>query len=263
MIDIKKYLYVKDPLDKLPKGALLINYLIIGAVLLFFTIRGFNALDYTLRWDSVWRYRSSLFRGFYVTIIMSIISLVISIILGVFFGIARGSRFLPLRALSRVYIELIRGTPLLVQILIFFYVIANSLGINNRYFAGVIIMSLFSGAYIAEIIRAGIDNVGATQRETAKAIGLSKWKTYRYIIFPQVITGVLPPLSGQLASLIKDSSLLSIIAIKEFTMASKEINANSYSTIEGYIPLAVGYLILTIPISLLTGSLERRYKYET
>ena len=263
MINIKNYLFVKDPLEKPPKGALLINYLIIGTVLLLLTIRGFNALDYKLRWDNVWRYKDSLLSGFYVTILMSIISLIISILLGLFFGVARGSRLLPLRALSRIYIEIIRGTPLLVQILIFFYVVANSLGINNRYVAGVIIMSLFSGAYIAEIIRAGIDNVGATQRETAKAIGLSRWKTYRHIIFPQVITGVLPPLSGQLASLIKDSSLLSIIAIKEFTMASREINANTFSTIESYIPLAVGYLMLTIPISLLTGRLERRYKYET
>lgn len=263
MSKIKRYFLLKDPSDKAPKGAVLFNLIIVGAFFLFVIISGLNALDYELRWDNVYRYRESLLKGFTVTILMSIISLCISIILGVFFGIARGSRLLPLRALSRIYIEIIRGTPLLVQILIFYYVVANSIGIENRYVAGVIIMSLFSGAYIAEIIRAGVDNVGETQRETAKAIGLSRAQTYRFIIFPQVITGVLPPLSGQLASLIKDSSLLSIIAIKEFTMAAREINANTFSTIESYIPLAIGYLMLTIPISILTSSLERRYKYET
>ena len=124
-------------------------------------------------------------------------------------------------------------------------------------------MSLFSGAYISEIIRAGVNSIGATQRETAKSIGLNKYQTYKYIIFPQVITRVLPPLAGQFASLIKDSSLLSIIAIKEFTMAAREVNSNTFSTIESYLPLAIGYLVLTIPISMLTKYLERKYTYET
>jgi polar amino acid transport system permease protein len=124
-------------------------------------------------------------------------------------------------------------------------------------------MSLFAGAYIAEIIRSGVESIGNTQRETARSIGLTKGQTYRHIIFPQVITRVLPPLAGQFASLIKDSSLLSIIAIKEFTLAAREINANTFSTLESYIPLALGYLILTIPISMLTKKLEARFFYET
>ncbi|MBL7007109.1 MAG: ABC transporter permease subunit, partial [Spirochaetia bacterium] len=88
-------------------------------------------------------------------------------------------------------------------------------------------------------------------------------QTYRFIVFPQVIKRVLPPLAGQFASLIKDSSLLSIIAIKEFTMAAREVNANTFSTLETYIPLAAGYLLLTIPISIITKRMEKRYSYET
>lgn len=263
MAYFKEYFILKDPLAKPPRGAVVINILLVLLLLTFFILRGFSALDYDLRWDNVYNYRISLLKGFYVTIIISLISLVISIIIGIFFGISRRSRLLPIRALSRIYIEIVRGTPLLVQILIFFYVVANSLGINNRYFAGVIIMSCFSGAYISEIIRAGVDSIGTTQVETAKAIGLTEFQTYRYIIFPQVITRVLPPLAGQFASLIKDSSLLSIIAIKELTMAAREINSNTFSTIESYIPLAIGYLMLTIPISILTDKLEKKYKYET
>ncbi len=241
----------------------LTNILIL--VLLFYGLFsfGFSRLSYTFRWGSVWKYRNNLIDGFIMTILLSLASLVLSVLLGFLFAIAQKSRILLIRYFSRAYIEVIRGTPLLVQILMFFYVIANAAGLNNRYIAGVLIMSIFASAYIAEIIRAGIDGVGSTQLETARSIGLTKQQTYRHIVFPQVITGVLPPMAGQLASLIKDSSLLSIIAIKEFTMAAREVNANTFSTLESYIPLAIGYLILTLPISYVTKKLERRYFYET
>ncbi len=224
---------------------------------------GFSSLSYSFRWDSVWEYRSSMLDGFLMTILLSLCSLVLSILMGFLFAVTQRSRVLLVRYFSRGYIEIIRGTPLLVQILIFFYVIANAAGLDNRYAAGILIMSIFSSAYIAEIIRAGIDGVGSTQFETARSIGLTRGQTYRHIVFPQVITGVLPPMAGQLASLIKDSSLLSIIAIKEFTMAAREVNANTFSTLESYIPLAVGYLLLTLPISFITKRLERRFFYET
>lgn len=263
MSKLRDFFILKESKDKPPLGGLFISYVLIIGIILLFIFIGFNNLDYELRWDKVYKYRANLYRGFGMTIIISLISLIFSVIIGLFFGISRRSRFIPLKVLSKIYIEIVRGTPLLVQILLFFYVVANAMGINNRYFAAVIIMSLFSGAYIAEIIRAGVDSIGSTQLETAKAIGLSKKQTYRYIIFPQVITRVLPPLAGQFASLIKDSSLLSIIAIKEFTLAAREINSNTFSTLESYIPLAIGYLLLTIPISVLTSKLEKRYQYET
>ena len=97
----------------------------------------------------------------------------------------------------------------------------------------------------------------------SRAIGLTSSQTYRYVIFPQAIRIVLPPLVGQFVSLIKDSSLLSIIAVNEFTQAARDINSVTYSTLEAYIPLAIGYLILTLPISLWTRSLEKRLRFET
>ncbi len=237
----------------------LLVFIILSGVMWF----GFSRLQYTFIWENVWDYRTSLLDGFFMTVLISLGSLVLSTLLGLFFGLAQRSRVHLLRIFSRFYIEIIRGTPLLVQILIFFYVIANALGVNNRYAAGIVIMSVFSGAYLAEIIRAGVESVGATQLETARAIGLTKTQTYRFVVFPQVFTRVLPPLAGQFASLIKDSSLLSIIAIKEFTLAAREVNANTFSTLESYIPLALGYLLLTIPISFLTKRLEKRFRYET
>jgi polar amino acid transport system permease protein len=170
---------------------------------------------------------------------------------------------LPLRYLARIYVELVRGTPLLVQILIFFYVVADAMGVNNRYVVGILTLALFSGAYISEIIRAGIESVGKSQLESARAIGLTRGQTYRYVIFPQALRQTLPPLAGQFVSLVKDSSLLSIISIREFTWNAENVNAMTYSTLESYLPLALGYLILTLPISLWTRHLEKRHSFDT
>ena len=147
--------------------------------------------------------------------------------------------------------------------LIFYYVVAQSFHIENRYLVGVLTLSVFSGAYISEVIRSGIESVGQSQLDSARAIGLTTLQTYRYVIFPQAIRQMLPPLAGQFASLIKDSSLLSIVGISEFALNAQDVGSYTYSTLESYIPLAIGYLILTLPISLWTQSLERRHRFET
>ena len=153
--------------------------------------------------------------------------------------------------------------PLLVLILVLFYLVANALNITDRFLVGIVVLSLFAGAYIAEIMRAGIESVGASQRESARAIGLTTAQTYRYVIFPQALRQVLPPLAGQFASLVKDSSLLSIIGLAEFTYSAQQVNSATYSTLESYLPLALGYLVLTIPISLWTNRLSKSIRYET
>jgi hypothetical protein len=117
------------------------------------------------------------------------------------------------------------------------------------------------GEKLAEMIRGGIESVRDSQLESARAIGLTRGQTYRHVIFPQVLRQLLPPLTGQFASIIKDSSLLSIIAVSEFTLNAQEVNAFTYSTLESYLPLAAGYLLLTLPISLASRVLEKRYHY--
>lgn len=195
-----------------------------------------------------------------MTIVISFFALILSLFIGVFFAYGQNSKVILLRFFSRFYIELIRGTPLLVQILIFFYVFANNLGFNNRYIVGTVILALFSGAYVSEIIRAGIRSIHKSQYESAQSLGFTPFQTYRYIIFPQAYKRIIPPLTGQFASIIKDSSLLSIISISEFTMNAQEVNAYTYSTLESYIPLAIGYLMLTYPISFWAKKLEERMK---
>jgi polar amino acid transport system permease protein len=223
----------------------------------------FHQLAYNWNWASIYKYRWSLFSGWLVTIGISLVSLALSAIIGLAFALARRSHLLPLRNFAHLYVELVRGTPLLVQILIFFYVVADAFHLENRYLAGILILSVFSGAYLSEVIRAGIESVGQTQIESARAIGLTRSQTYRYVILPQAIRLTLPPLVGQFISLIKDSSLLSIIAVNEFTQAARDVNSVTYSTLECYLPLAAGYLVLTLPLSLWLRAWEKRLRFET
>jgi polar amino acid transport system permease protein len=220
----------------------------------------FTTISYDFYWESIYEYKQKFIDGFLVTIYISFFALILSLILGVIFAYGQNSKFILLRFFSRFYIELIRGTPLLVQILIFFYVFANNLGFDNRYIVGTVILSMFAGAYVSEIIRAGVKSIDKGQYESAKSLGFTPTQSYMYIIFPQAYKRILPPLTGQFASIIKDSSLLSIISISEFTMNAQEVNAYTYSTLESYIPLALGYLALTYPISLYANKLEKNMK---
>lgn len=217
----------------------------------------------TRNWEVLWRYRNAFWHGWLLTVALSVVSLVLSTLIGLIAALARRSPVILIKYLSIGYIESVRGMPLLVLILVLFYVVANALNITDRFLVGVVVLSLFAGAYIAEIIRAGIESVGASQRESARAIGLTTAQTYRFIIFPQALRQALPPLAGQFASLVKDSSLLSVIGLAEFTYTAQQVSSATYSTLESYLPLAAGYLVLTLPISLWTNALGRGIRYET
>jgi len=238
----------------------------VNSILLFLAISiacsavfSFHAYD----WKVVLPYRSVFFTGWLTTCSISFCSLILSFILGTATALLRKSDILILRYIGSLYVEIIRGTPLLVQLLLFFYVIASFFHIDNRFLIGILTLSLFSGAYIAEIIRSGIDSIRLSHLDSAKAIGMTKTQTYRFVIFPLAFRQCIPPLTGQFASIIKDSSLLSIIGISELTYSAEQINSATYSTLESYFPLALGYLILTLPISQLSKYLEKRFKYES
>jgi len=216
-------------------------------------------------WGSVWNYRDSLFKGWLMTVGVTAVALVSSTVGGFLLALCQRSSVLLLRYFVKVLVEIVRCLPLLVLILLVWYGFCTVFGIGNdyRYAAGIFILTLFESAYISEIFRSGIESVGKSQIESARAIGFTRAQTYRYVIIPQAIRQVLPPLVGQLVSLIKDSSLLSYIAIQELTFTAQQVNSNTASSLETYIPLAVGYLILTVPIALWSRWLERRFKYET
>ena len=245
------------------RGASVVSFLIVAFAIALVMQIAFLRLQYHWNWSVLAEYRSLLVRGWITTLLLSAGALILSLLMGLLLALAGQSRWLPLRSFHRVVIELIRGTPLLVQILIFFYVVADAYGIQNRYLVGVLTLALFSAAYIAEIIRAGVESVGASQWESARAIGMSSRQIYRYVVFPQALRQSLPPMAGQFVSLIKDSSLLSIIGIAEFTKNARDVNSLTFSTFESYLPLAIGYLLLTLPISWWTQRLERRVRFET
>lgn len=215
-------------------------------------------LDFSMLAD----FKIRLGKGFITTVELSIVSLFLSLMLGFLSALGNRSRFLPLSYLCKTYVQFIRGTPLIMQIYLFFYIVGTAWGVTNRFWAGVIILSIFEGAYISEIIRGGFESISSTQLEAANAVGLEKRQTMRLVILPQLVARSLPALAGQFASIIKDSSLLSIISVIELAQTVREISATNFAIFECYIFLGLLYLLLTFPLSMFTRWLERRYRYE-
>ena len=193
-------------------------HILVAAAFAALVAVAFSRVNYAWNWSAVWEYRDKFIQGWLTTVALSLAALVASTAIGAVAAVCLQSRNVLVEAVGRVYVELIRGTPLLVQLLIGFYVIANAVGLENRFVVGVLVLSLFSGAYMAEIFRGGLAAIPQTQRDSARAIGLTPWQSLRLVILPQAVRLVLPAVAGQLVSLVKDSSLLSVIAISEFTL---------------------------------------------
>ena len=197
-------------------------------------------------------------QGLWVTIWISFVSGFVGLVIGLITGLCRLSPNPTLRGLAVLYIELIRGTPLLVQIFIFYFFIGTVLNLD-RIVAGVGALALFVGAYTAEIIRAGIQSIPKGQTEAARSLGMSATQTMIHIVLPQAFKRVLPPLAGQFISLIKDSSLVSVIAITDLTKSGREIITSNFATFEIWFTVALLYLVVTSLLSQLLFWLERRF----
>lgn len=198
-----------------------------------------------------------LLSGLLVTLEISVYSIFFAIIIGVLTGLARISKNPFLKKLSIFYIEIIRGTPLLVQIFIFYFFIGTVFNLE-RMTAGVMALSVFTGAYIAEIVRAGIQSIHKGQMEAARSLGMSYPKAMVLVVLPQAFRRTLPPMAGQFISLIKDSSLVSVISITDLTKAGREVVASTFSPFEVWFTVAALYLVLTSLLSYLVQRLEKR-----
>jgi len=227
--------------------------------------------DYVYMGDSIAEYHHSkpgvLLDGMWITLKVSMLAIVFGIVLGVATGLCRISVNPALRWTAIVYIELIRGSPLLVQIFLWYFVagtlingILQSVGLGAMppLWYGVMALAIFTGAYVAEIVRAGIQSVHRGQMEAARSLGLGYGQAMRKIILPQAFRRILPPLAGQFISLVKDSSLLGVIAVRELTKSTREVVSSSLQPFELWILCAVLYLVLTFTLSLLIQQLERR-----
>ena len=195
--------------------------------------------------------------GLWITLKISAWSLVFALALGLLAGLGRVSANPAAYGLATTYVEVIRGTPLLVQIFIFYFFIGTVLELSP-FTAGIAALAVFTGAYVAEIVRAGIEAVPRGQMEAARSLGMTYAQAMRHVILPQALRRTLPPLAGQFINLVKDSSLVSIIAITDLSKAGREIVSSTFSPFEVWFTVALMYLALTGSLSLLVRRLERR-----
>lgn len=223
----------------------------------------FLAVDYQWKWGGFWSYRQRFLSGWLTTLALSLAAMLVSILLGFLLMLGRRAPWELLRMFCGGVVEFVRGSPLLVQLLIGHYVVANALHLHQPMVTGIVLLGCFEGAYLAEIFRGAVESISASQLEAARAVGFSRAQAYRFVIIPQAMRRALPGTTGQLVSLIKDSSLLSVIGIEELVKNVANINAATYRPLEAYLPLALAYLVVTLPLSYVARRLEGRYAYET
>ena len=195
--------------------------------------------------------------GFMLTLKISVFSIFFAIIIGTVVGIARLSNEPVTRGLSLSYVELVRNTPLLVQIYIIYFFVGSMLRLS-AFTAGTAALSIFAGAYVGEIVRAGIQSIHKGQMEAARSLGMSYSEAMRHIILPQAFKRIIPPLAGQFISLIKDSSLVSVIALADLMFQGQQAVARTYYAFEIYFTVAFLYLVMTFTLSMATQYVERR-----
>ncbi|MDC7227266.1 MAG: amino acid ABC transporter permease [Spirochaetales bacterium] len=246
-----------------------LKFLFFSFILVFIAVQGINGLDYRWQWyrmpDYFYKISDSgfiagpLFTGLGLTLLISAISLILSNLIGFITALFRLSDSVTAVAVSRIYLEVVRNTPLLIQLFLVYFVISPILGIG-RMVSAIMALSLFEGAYTSEIIRSGIISIEKGQWEAAHSIGLTGVQTYRRIILPQAFGQVMPMLASQSISLVKDSALISTIAIYELTMQGQVAISKSFLTFEVWFSVAAIYLIINICLSMIIRIFEQNKK---
>jgi polar amino acid transport system permease protein len=248
------------------------QFILLILLILWFFAHSTRQLGYNWQWYQIPQYIvkttedgilfGPLWEGLMITFKISSISLVLSFAIGLITALFRMSHSFVARTMARVYLELIRNTPLLIQLFFIYFVLGPVLGLN-RFFSAVLALSLFEGAYASEIFRAGIVSIRRGQWEAAYSLGLSTLDTYRDIILPQAIRRILPPLTSQAISLVKDSALVSTIAIYDLTMQAQAVIAETFLTFELWFTVAGMYLAVTLTLSIIVNIMENRFKVVT
>lgn len=242
--------------------------LLIGA-LAWLVFAGAQAMEYNWQWYRVPRYiyrvidgefiPGPILRGLVVTIQLTAYSVCLTFAIGLLVALLRMSGSFSGWLLSTIYLEVVRNTPLLVQLFIFYFVVAPIIGID-RFWTGVLALSFFEGVFAAEIIRGGIQSVPRGQVEAADAIGLTPYRRFRDVVLPQAIPLILPPMTGLVINLIKHSAIVSVIAIAEMTTEGLNIISETFMAFEIWFTVAAIYLVITVSLSFFVSWLELRFR---
>ena len=239
----------------------------IAGALLFAVMRGAENINYRWQWyrvddflvtseNGAWS-AGPLLQGLFVTLEISVLSLILTLVIGLATALLRLSASVVGRGLARGYLELIRNTPLLIQLYVMYFVLGPILGWGQTTTA-IACLAAFQGAYTSEIFRAGLRAIPRGQVEAGESVGLSRVDNYRYVILPQVIRNMLPPLTNEAVSLVKNSSIVSVIAIFDLTTQGRNIIADTFLTFEIWLTVAAIYLAVTLALSAAAAVAERR-----
>jgi len=231
-----------------------------------------SRLGYYWQWYRIPRYlfriedgrlvAGQLIQGLLFTFRISGISLVLAFALGLGTALVRLSGSFMGRVLARGYLEVIRNTPLVVQIYLVYFVIGPILGLG-RFTSAVMALVLFEGSYMSEIFRAGIVSLHKGQWEAAYSLGLSTFDIYRDVILPQAIRRILPPLTSEVITLIKNSALVSLVSLSDLSFQARIVAADTFLTFEVWFTAAAIYLVVTVPLSTVVNYMEKRFKILT
>jgi polar amino acid transport system permease protein len=247
-----------------------LQFLLLSGLLIGLTWRGAASMEYRWQWYRVPKffYRvidgeiiwGPLIYGLMVTLEIAAWGMVLTLAVGLVTSVLRLSDSIAGRILAKVYLESIRNTPLLVQVSIFYFVLQPILGINNPLWTGILCLAFFEGSFASEVMRAGILSVPRGQWEAGTTVGLSRFQTYLYVILPQAVPLMLPPLTGILVNLIKHSAILSFVAVFELTTEARNLIGDTFMSFEIWFVVGPMYLVLTISLSTFVGWLERRVR---
>lgn len=246
------------------------QFLLLSALVVWLTWRGAVSMEYRWQWHRLPQYFyeiidgellwGPLIYGLMVTIEIAAWGMVLALIIGLITAVLRLSESFAGRIVATLYLEVVRNTPLLVQVSIFYFVLQPILGINNPIWTGILCLAFFEGAFASEIMRAGINSVPRGQWEAAATIGLGPLKSYIYVVLPQAVPLMLPPLTGIMVNLIKHSAILSFIAVFELTTEARNLIGDTFMSFEVWFVVGPMYLVLTISLSTLVGWMERRVR---
>ena len=216
--------------------------------------------QYLAVWAECW---PSLFAGLEVTLIMAVTSLFCAFFLGIVLAVMGLSHIKALRAFYTMYLYIVRGVPVMIFALFLFFGVGALLHVKfNPLFAAIVTLTINASAYLAEIFRGGIQAVDVGQVEAARSLGLSYFKTLQKVVMPQAIKIMIPPIINQFITTLKDTSILSVISVRELTMNSQIIIARTYMPFEVYSFAALLYLVVIVGLSLLSKVVERRLKHD-